>query len=152
MLIPRKQSNAMKTVSTQAAVLRPRRLMLWVRPSRKSLRASSAFAWQPASRRWALSTVEQPRVRAPGGKEMVLLSCDQAVAEDWLGAWAPQPDAAQRLNAQVQAGAATMGLEILKIGGPNRLIVITAKYLFSLWYSWVDSKRRPPDPQSVSSH
>src|SRR5215468_7387853 len=33
-------------------------------------------------------SVERPRVRAPGGKEMVLPSWEQAVAEDWLGAWA----------------------------------------------------------------
>jgi putative transposase len=32
--------------------------------------------------------VERPRVRAPSGKEMVLPSWEQAVAEDWLGAWA----------------------------------------------------------------
>jgi len=33
-------------------------------------------------------SVERPRVRAGGGKEMVLPSWEQAVAEDWLGAWA----------------------------------------------------------------
>src|SRR5438309_1591468 len=32
--------------------------------------------------------VERPRVRAAGGKEIVLPSWEQAVAEDWLGAWA----------------------------------------------------------------
>jgi transposase-like protein len=32
--------------------------------------------------------VERPRVRAPGGKEIALPSWEQAVAEDWLGAWA----------------------------------------------------------------
>src|SRR5215468_10968365 len=33
-------------------------------------------------------SVERPRMRARGGKEMVLPSWEQAVAEDWLGAWA----------------------------------------------------------------
>jgi putative transposase len=32
--------------------------------------------------------VERPRVRAPAGKEMVLPSWEQAIAEDWLGEWA----------------------------------------------------------------
>ena len=32
--------------------------------------------------------VERPRVRARGGKELALPSWEQAVAEDWLGAWA----------------------------------------------------------------
>ena len=32
--------------------------------------------------------VERPRVRTRGGKELALPSWEQAVAEDWLGAWA----------------------------------------------------------------
>jgi putative transposase len=32
--------------------------------------------------------IERPRIRARGGKELVLASWERAVAEDWLGAWA----------------------------------------------------------------
>src|SRR6516225_7579968 len=58
--------------------------------------------WRSASRRgyrWGRTSgkigfhggkinVERPRMRARGGRELVLPSRDQAVAEDWLGAWA----------------------------------------------------------------
>ena len=50
--------------------------------------------------------IERPRVRELGGKEMVLPSWERALTEDWLGRWGAEPDADQRLDAEVSAGGA----------------------------------------------
>jgi len=46
--------------------------------------------------------IERPRLRGFDGKEQALPSWEGATTEDWLGKWAHEPDADQRLDAQVQ--------------------------------------------------
>jgi transposase-like protein len=125
-LIPRKESNAMTTISTRAAVFTSAAvdavgkafeevsasferfcLAAGIEALGAMMETDAKEACGPrhcrsTSRRgyrWGRTSgklgfhggkisVERPRVRAPGGKEMVLSSWEQAVAEDWLGAWA----------------------------------------------------------------
>src|SRR2546430_4759166 len=54
--------------------------------------------------------VHRPRVRSYDGHEVALPTWRAAQAEDWLGRWAMNPDADQRVDAQAQAcGAAARG-------------------------------------------
>jgi hypothetical protein len=47
--------------------------------------------------------MERPRVRGLDGKELPLPSWEQAVEENWLGRLGDEPDADQRVDAQVSA-------------------------------------------------
>jgi putative transposase len=125
-LIPRKESNAMKTISTSSAIFTFPAIEAVGKAFDEvsasferfcltaGVAALSAMMEKDAEEtcgprhcrsgsrrgyRWGRTSgkigfhggkidVERPRVRAAGGKEIVLPSWEQAVAEDWLGAWA----------------------------------------------------------------
>lgn len=58
--------------------------------------------------------IDRPRVRARSGSELALQSWEAAQTEAWLGCWAMNPDADQRLDASLRARGAPAGRRHLR--------------------------------------